>query len=164
MRIERLARIRFRYRSPHIPLEVVSFRFEVSSVLGLSALNESSVSFSGALKMNGDERTYTDNSFSIATALLNVSYMLLRRQILTLSSSSMFKLSIYTPTGKERSEVQGMTIFRLFAKLDLMTKGSFSPRSDSMEVRFNSTFCRFSSWLRIPNAILIDCNQSYNSP
>lgn len=60
MRIERLARIRFRYRSPHIPLEVVSFRFEVSSVLGLSALNESSVSFSGALKsMEMKEHTQT---------------------------------------------------------------------------------------------------------
>ena len=79
MRIERLARIRFRYRSPHIPFEVVSFRFEVSSVLGLSALNESSASFSGALKMNEDERTYTDSSFNVATALLNVSYTLLRR-------------------------------------------------------------------------------------
>ena len=76
MRMDRLARMRFKYRSPHIPLEVVSFRFEASSVEGFSVLNESSVSFSGTLTMNEIIRTYTDSSFNVVTALLNVSYTL----------------------------------------------------------------------------------------
>ena len=63
----------------------------------------------------------------------------------TLSSNSIFRFSMYTPIGRDSRDVQGITIFRLFAKLDLITIGSVIPRSFSSEVRFNSTFCRFSS-------------------
>ena len=46
-----------------------------------------------------------------------------------------------------------MTIFRLLAKLVLMTIGIEIPKSFSREVRFNSTFCRFTSGLRMPRAM-----------
>ena len=70
----------------------------------------------------------------------------------TLSSIWMSKFSMYTPMGRESREVQGITIRKLRENADFTETGRWIPKSSSIELKFSSTFCRFSSWLMMPNA------------